>query len=77
LAACTAISPPSARALSICPASSRGVKVNEAYKKLGMLGTGEQKYMPWMQATYLMAATSRPCNILPAGTISTPSPTTS
>ncbi|GLQ77773.1 ABC transporter substrate-binding protein [Mesorhizobium huakuii] len=45
-----------------------GVKVNEAYKKLGMLGTGEQKYMPWMQATYLMAANKQALQYLPAGT---------
>ncbi|TIQ35315.1 MAG: carbohydrate ABC transporter substrate-binding protein [Mesorhizobium sp.] len=44
-----------------------GVKVNEAYKKLGMLGTGEQKYMPWMQATYLMAANKQALQYLPPG----------
>ena len=44
-----------------------GVKVNEAYKKLGMLGTGEQKYMPWMQATYLMAANKQALQYLPQG----------
>ena len=43
------------------------VKVNEAYKKLGMLGTGEQKYMPWMQATYLMAANKQALQYLPQG----------
>ncbi|WFP75777.1 ABC transporter substrate-binding protein [Mesorhizobium sp. WSM4906] len=44
-----------------------GVKVNEAYKKLGMLGTGEQKYMPWMQAAYLMAANKQALQYLPPG----------
>ncbi|RWG88504.1 ABC transporter substrate-binding protein [Mesorhizobium sp.] len=44
-----------------------GVKVNEAYKKLGMLGTGEQKYMPWMQATFLMAANKQALQYLPPG----------
>ncbi|RAZ92641.1 carbohydrate ABC transporter substrate-binding protein [Mesorhizobium hawassense] len=44
-----------------------GVKVNEAYKKLGTLGTGEQKYMPWMQATYLMAANKQALQYLPPG----------
>ncbi len=43
------------------------VKVNEAYKKLGMLGTGEQKYLPWMQATYLMAANKKALQYLPQG----------
>ena len=33
-----------------------GGAVNEDYLVLGKLGTGEQKYLPWMQATYLMAA---------------------
>jgi multiple sugar transport system substrate-binding protein len=45
-----------------------GVKVNETYKKLGMLGTGEQKYLPWMQATFLMAANKQALQYLPAGT---------
>ncbi|RRH98419.1 carbohydrate ABC transporter substrate-binding protein [Mesorhizobium tamadayense] len=42
-------------------------KVNEVYKKLGMLGTGEQKYLPWMQATFLMAANKQALQYLPAG----------
>ncbi|TIO08689.1 ABC transporter substrate-binding protein [Mesorhizobium sp.] len=44
-----------------------GVKLNEAYKKLGTLGTGEQKYLPWMQATFLMAANKQALQYLPAG----------
>ncbi|MEX0627265.1 MAG: ABC transporter substrate-binding protein, partial [Cucumibacter sp.] len=44
-----------------------GVEVNSAYKTLGMLGTGEQKYLPWMQATYIMAANKEALPFLPAG----------
>lgn len=42
-----------------------GAKVNDSYRKLGMLGTGEQKYLPWMQATYLMAANKQALQYLP------------
>ena len=35
--------------------------------ELGTLGTGEQKYMPWMQATYLMAANIKALEHLPEG----------
>ena len=34
---------------------------------LGKLGTGEQKYLPWMQATYLMAANKKALEFLPQG----------
>jgi multiple sugar transport system substrate-binding protein len=44
-----------------------GVGVNKAYMELGKLGTGEQKYLPWMQATYLMAANKKALEFLPAG----------
>lgn len=44
-----------------------GVKVNETFKKLGMLGTNEQKYLPWMQATYIMAANKKALEYLPEG----------
>lgn len=44
-----------------------GAKVNDTYRKLGMLGTGEQKYLPWMQATYLMAANRQALQYLPKG----------
>jgi multiple sugar transport system substrate-binding protein len=44
-----------------------GAKVNEAYMELGKLGTGEQKYLPWMQAAYLMAANKKALEFLPAG----------
>jgi multiple sugar transport system substrate-binding protein len=35
--------------------------------ELGRLGTDEQKYIPWMQATYLMAANRRALEHLPEG----------
>ncbi len=44
-----------------------GVKVNEGFMKLGMLETAEQKYMPWMQATYVMAANKKALEHLPEG----------
>lgn len=44
-----------------------GGKVNETYLNLGKLGTGEQKYMPWMQATYVMAANKKALEFLPQG----------
>lgn len=44
-----------------------GVAVNKTYLELGKLGTGEQKYLPWMQATYLMAANKKALEYLPQG----------
>jgi multiple sugar transport system substrate-binding protein len=44
-----------------------GVSVNEDYLELGKLGTAEQKYLPWMQATYLMAANRKALEFLPEG----------
>ncbi len=35
--------------------------------EVGQLGTGEQKYVPWMQATYLMAASKQALEYLPEG----------
>lgn len=35
--------------------------------ELGRLGTGEQKYLPWMQATYVMAANRQALEYLPEG----------
>ena len=43
------------------------IEVNEAYMQLGKLGTSEQKYLPWMQATYLMAANKQALPYLPTG----------
>ena len=44
-----------------------GQTVNEAYMELGKLGTTEQKYLPWMQATYIMAANKKALEFLPEG----------
>ncbi len=41
--------------------------IPETMVELGRLGTAEQKYIPWMQATYLMAADRRALPYLPAG----------
>ena len=43
------------------------VEVNQNYAELGKLGTSEQKYMPWMQATYIMAANKQALEHLPQG----------
>jgi multiple sugar transport system substrate-binding protein len=41
--------------------------IGESMLELGTLGTGEQKYIPWMQATYLMAANRQALEYLPEG----------
>ena len=41
--------------------------VNKTYLALGKLGTNEQKYIPWMQATYIMAANKKALQYLPKG----------
>ncbi|MCU0909409.1 MAG: ABC transporter substrate-binding protein [Rhodobacteraceae bacterium] len=41
--------------------------IGAAMVELGKLGTDEQKYVPWMQATYLMAANRKALEHLPAG----------
>jgi multiple sugar transport system substrate-binding protein len=41
--------------------------VGPAMVELGKLGTGEQKYIPWMQATYLMVANKKALEFLPEG----------
>jgi multiple sugar transport system substrate-binding protein len=38
-----------------------------AFAELGTLGTGEQKYVPWMQATYVLAANKQALEYLPEG----------
>ena len=35
--------------------------------ELGKLGTGQQQYIPWMQATYVMVANKQALQYLPAG----------
>ena len=41
--------------------------VNETFTDLAKLGTSEQKYLPWMQATYIMAANKKALAHLPQG----------
>lgn len=41
--------------------------VNQTFLDLGKLGTDEQKYVPWMQATYVMAANKKALEHLPEG----------
>lgn len=41
--------------------------VSPAMMELGSLGTAEQKYIPWMQATYLMVANRKALEFLPEG----------
>jgi multiple sugar transport system substrate-binding protein len=41
--------------------------VSPALLEFGKLGTDEQKYIPWMQATYLMAANRKALEFLPEG----------
>lgn len=43
------------------------LKISPTFMKLGQLGTGEQKYIPWLQATFLMAANRKALPYLPAG----------
>jgi multiple sugar transport system substrate-binding protein len=44
-----------------------GVTPSPAFMELGKLGTSEQKYLPWMQATYVMAASKQALEYLPEG----------
>ena len=44
-----------------------GVTPSPAFMELGKLGTDEQKYLPWMQATYVMAANRQALEYLPEG----------
>lgn len=44
-----------------------GANVNSTFMELGKLGTSEQKYVPWMQATYVMAANKKALEHLPDG----------
>lgn len=41
--------------------------INETYLEFGKLGTEEQLYIPWMQATYVMAARTEALDYLPDG----------
>jgi multiple sugar transport system substrate-binding protein len=44
-----------------------GIEVPDAFMELGKLGTEEQKYLPWMQANYVMAANKEALQYLPEG----------
>ena len=44
-----------------------GVHVNDTFLKLAKLGTDGQPYLPWMQATYIMAANKKALPYLPEG----------
>ena len=41
--------------------------IAESYMRFGKLGTAEQKYIPWMQATYVMIASKQALQYLPKG----------
>ena len=41
--------------------------INEDYLELGKLGTDQQLYIPWMQATYIMVARNEALDYLPDG----------
>ena len=43
------------------------VKPSPAFMQLGKLGTSEQKYLPWMQANYVMVANKQALQYLPQG----------
>src|SRR5438093_9944518 len=42
-------------------------KLVPAFVDLGKMGTGHQVYVPWMQATYIMAASKKALPYLPKG----------
>jgi multiple sugar transport system substrate-binding protein len=44
-----------------------GIEVSPTFLELGKLGTTEQKYLPWMQANYVMAANKQALEYLPEG----------
>lgn len=44
-----------------------GITVSDAFMELGKLGGDEQKYLPWMQANYVMAASKQALEYLPKG----------
>lgn len=48
-------------------ASVPKIKANNTMSELGKLGASEQKYIPWMQATYIMAANKKALPYLPEG----------
>ena len=67
-AACTAASPACPTTWSTSPGStSAASRSTRTISSLGKLGTAEQKYLPWMQATYIMAANKKALQFLPEG----------
>ncbi|MBN8533551.1 MAG: carbohydrate ABC transporter substrate-binding protein [Rhizobiales bacterium] len=48
-------------------ANARAAGIPENLLSLGKLGTDKQQYIPWMQATYVMAAKKEALQYLPAG----------
>ncbi|MGL4495963.1 MAG: ABC transporter substrate-binding protein [Beijerinckiaceae bacterium] len=48
-------------------AKAKAAGVPDAMMALGKLGTDKQMYIPWMQATYIMAAKKEALQYLPAG----------
>jgi multiple sugar transport system substrate-binding protein len=49
----------------VAKVADRGIPAN--LMELGKLGTGQQQYIPWMQATYVMVANKQALQYLPAG----------
>ena len=49
----------------VAKVADRGIPTN--LMELGKLGTGQQQYIPWMQATYVMVANKQALPYLPAG----------
>ena len=44
-----------------------GAKISDTFMEVATLGSGGQKYIPWMQATYVMAANKKALEYLPEG----------
>ncbi len=53
--------------LSDLAAELSEIGINEDYLELGRLGTDQQLYIPWMQATYIMVARNEALEYLPDG----------
>ncbi len=47
--------------------AAKGANLSPAFMKLGKLNGTTQRYLPWMQATYIMAANKKALPYLPAG----------
>ncbi|MFV0411355.1 MAG: hypothetical protein ACK5LJ_17145 [Paracoccus sp. (in: a-proteobacteria)] len=54
--------------LADVPSDLAAAGVVPGYVELGKLGGETQKYVPWMQATYMMAANRQALDYLPEGT---------